>query len=136
MPVSLRWWTILLEHKILKADDQNNLPDQVVRFCLPLQFASSTKGSHSSCNEEAHILGALASWDESAVILEVDGEQFHVNRVLLSMYSPVIKAMFGSDFKEKDAAVIPLPGKEAKEFLDLLYQVYSQQPENLTSKLN
>ena len=73
-------------------------------------------------------------WDESDVILVVEGEQFHVHRVLLSMHSPVFKAMFSSDFKEKDADVIPLSGKKSNEFLDLLYQVYPHQPENLTSK--
>ena len=73
-------------------------------------------------------------WDESDVTLVVEGERFHVHRVLLSMHSPVFRAMFNSDFKEKDAVEITLHGKKAKEVLDLLNQVYPQEPEYLTSK--
>jgi hypothetical protein len=34
--------------------------------------------------------------------------------------------MLSSDFKEKDAAEITLPGKKVNEFGDLLRQIYSQ----------
>jgi hypothetical protein len=34
--------------------------------------------------------------------------------------------MFSKNFKEKDAAKVPLPGKKAMEFIDLLRQIYPQ----------
>ena len=36
------------------------------------------------------------------------------------MSSPVMKAMFESDFREKDAEDIKLPGKELEHYLDLI----------------
>ena len=55
-------------------------------------------------------------------------EKFHVHRLIMSMNSPVFKAMFKSQFKEATAInEIPLPEKKASEILDLLKRVYSKQ---------
>ncbi|CAH3035129.1 unnamed protein product [Pocillopora meandrina] len=63
-------------------------------------------------------------WEDSDVILVVENEQFHVHRLILSMSSPVFKAMFKSQFKEAAADEIPLPGKKPNEVLDFLIKMY------------
>jgi hypothetical protein len=42
--------------------------------------------------------------------------------------------MLSSDFKEKDAPEIPLPGKKVNEFGDLLRQIYPQIESEITCK--
>ena len=66
-------------------------------------------------------------WEDSDLILVVEDEKFHVHRLILSMNSPVFKAMFKSQFKEATANEIPLPEKKANEILDILKRVYSKQ---------
>nr|XP_022310681.1 uncharacterized protein LOC111116006 [Crassostrea virginica] len=58
------------------------------------------------------------------VTLKVEGKLFHLNKKRLSEKSPVFKAMFESDFEEKHAEVIPLPGKKFKEFEMFLSSFY------------
>ncbi|XP_062597021.1 uncharacterized protein LOC134258473 [Saccostrea cucullata] len=55
------------------------------------------------------------------VILEVEGRDIHVNKQMLADHSPVFKAMFESNFKEKDKEKISLPGKKYDDFVDFLY---------------
>lgn len=66
-------------------------------------------------------------WEDSDVILVVENENFHVHRLILSMNSPVFKAMFKSQFKEATANEIPLPGKNVKGVLDFLMKIYGPQ---------
>lgn len=63
-------------------------------------------------------------WEQSDVVLLVEGQQFHVHRVILAMCSPVFSRMFSSDFKEKDADGIPLPEKKAAEIREMLMVIY------------
>ena len=63
-------------------------------------------------------------WEQSDVVLLVEGEHFHVHRIILAMSSPVFSRMFSSDFKEKDADEIPLPGKKAAEIREMLMVIY------------
>lgn len=63
-------------------------------------------------------------WEQSDVVLLVEGQQFHVHRVILAMCSPVFSRMFSSDFKEKDADEIPLPEKKAAEIREMLMVIY------------
>ena len=72
-------------------------------------------------------------WEESDIILVVEEQKLHVHRVMLSMASPVFKAMLSGDFKEKAAAEIPLPGKKADEIRDLLRIIYPLQQVDITS---
>lgn len=66
-------------------------------------------------------------WEDSDVILVVEDEKFHVHRLILSMNSPVFKAMFKSAFKEASSNEIPLPEKKANEMLDFLMKIYGPQ---------
>ena len=54
------------------------------------------------------------------VILEVDGKRFYTSKSLLALASPVFRCMFTSQFKEKDQAVIELPGKRQQDVYELL----------------
>ncbi|XP_078344950.1 uncharacterized protein LOC144630465 [Oculina patagonica] len=65
-----------------------------------------------------------APWEQSDVVLLVEGKQFHVHRLILAMSSPVFSRMFSSDFKEKDADEIPLPDKVAAEIREMLLVIY------------
>ena len=67
----------------------------------------------------------------------VEQEKFHVHRLILSMNSPVFKAMVTGQFKEATSSEIPLPGKKANEILDFLQHIYYQhiqEPVEITSK--
>ena len=63
-------------------------------------------------------------WEQSDVVLLVEGQKFHVHRLMLSMCSPVFSRMFSADFKEKDAEEIPLPEKKAAEIREMLLVIY------------
>ena len=63
-------------------------------------------------------------WEQSDVVLLVEGQKFHVHRLMLSMCSPVFSRMFSADFKEKDAEEIPLPDKKAAEIREMLLVIY------------
>ncbi|XP_031566412.1 actin-binding protein IPP-like [Actinia tenebrosa] len=52
-------------------------------------------------------------WHFSDVVLVVEGTKFHVHKCILSMWSPVFEKMFTSEFSERNAEEIPLPGKLA-----------------------
>ena len=67
-------------------------------------------------------------WEDSDLILKVENEKFHVHRLILSMNSPVFKAMFKSHiFEEATSNEIPLPEKKADEVLDFLKYIYRDQ---------
>ena len=63
-------------------------------------------------------------WDHSDIVLIVEDHRVYANKMILSMSSPMMKAMFESDFKEKDAEEIPFPGKELEHFLNLMKIVH------------
>lgn len=85
-------------------------------------------------NLEKHIFSE--PWKGSDIVLVVEDQKFHVHRLMLSMSSSMFEAMFSSDFKEKDASEIQLPGKKANEMLHLLKQVYPQERGPITSKIS
>ncbi|XP_028396768.1 TD and POZ domain-containing protein 4-like [Dendronephthya gigantea] len=65
------------------------------------------------------------SWNNSDVVLLVDGEEFHVHRSILSLQSPVFHAMFNGNFKDATQDKIELKDdmnhKAMLQFLILLY---------------
>ena len=58
------------------------------------------------------------------MIFIVEGQKVYANKMILSMSSPVMKAMFEADFREKRAETIKLPGKTLRSFLDLMKAVH------------
>ena len=63
-------------------------------------------------------------WELSDVVLVVEGDKFHVHRCILGMWSEVFSTMFASQFKEKTAAEVPLPGKKSAEIKEMLLVIY------------
>ena len=66
-------------------------------------------------------------WKSSDLILQVADREFHVHRAVLIVCSPVFEAMLSSEFKEKSAKKIPLPGKVATEIEQMLQGIYPDQ---------
>ena len=64
----------------------------------------------------------------------MEDEKFHVHRQILSIHSPVFKAMLNTQFKEATAKEIPLPGKKADEILDFIKQIYMKESDGVTCK--
>jgi len=52
--------------------------------------------------------------------LHLRQQDHHVDVVVMSMWSPVLKAMFGGAFRESAAAVVELPGKHYDDLLELI----------------
>ena len=74
-------------------------------------------------------------WEDSDLIFVVEEEKFHVHRQIMSLHSPVFKAMLNSvGFKEVTATEIPLPGKKANEFLDFLELLYMKKIDEVQCK--
>ena len=63
-------------------------------------------------------------WKFSDVVLVVEDKKLHVHRAVLALCSPVFEKMFTSEFQEKGKNEISLPGKKAKEIIQLLQVVY------------
>ncbi|KAK3699162.1 hypothetical protein QZH41_011862, partial [Actinostola sp. cb2023] len=101
--------------------------------------AKIPKSDEESAESDSHELdepsGAFSSpWHFSDVVLIVEGQRFHVHKSTLSMSSPVFEAMFTSEFVEKTALEIPLPGKRADEVETLLCLIYFKKKEHVTRK--
>ena len=89
---------------------------------------SESEGNGSSEDDKGIMKHRFSEpWEDSDLILVVEDEKFHVHRLIMSMNSPVFKAMLKSQFKEATANEIPLPEKKANEILDILKRVYSKQ---------
>lgn len=73
-------------------------------------------------------------WEDDDLALVVEGQKFHVHRLILTLNSPVFKAMLTLNFKEATSAEITLPEKNAKEVLDFVKQLYVHKREEITSK--
>ena len=77
-----------------------------------------------------------APWKFSDVVLIVEDQRFHVHRGTLAVWSPVFEKMFTTDLKEKKSDEIPLPGKKASEFKELLQMMYPPLGEKVVNKRN
>jgi hypothetical protein len=56
--------------------------------------------------------------------LVVEDERIYVSKAFLSMASPVFRRMFESDFNEKTAQEIPLPGKKLADVINFLHTIH------------
>ena len=63
-------------------------------------------------------------WEQSDLILLVEEQYLHVHRAILAMSSPVFSRMFAGDYKEKNAKLLPLPGKNCNEIKEMLLAIY------------
>ena len=63
-------------------------------------------------------------WELSDVVLVVEEGKFHVHRCILGMWSEVFSTMFTSQFKEKTAEEVPLPGEKSAVIKEMLLVIY------------
>lgn len=60
----------------------------------------------------------------ASLTLIVESHRLHVHKEVLAAWSPVFKAMFTRDFKEKEQKEMELPDKKVDEFVELLHCMY------------
>ena len=82
------------------------------------------KGKGSKVSEESDQKPYSQPWKSSDLVLSVEDRKFHVHRALLTVASEVFETMFTSNFKEKSAPQIELPGKKASDIEQLLNFIY------------
>ena len=87
-----------------------------------LSVPSFVKAEAKSDQEDS--LDFSQPWQFSDVVLVVEEDRFHVHRCILGMWSEVFTTMFTSQFKEKTAKEIPLPGKKSAEIKEMLLVIY------------
>eukprot|EP00494_Astrolonche_serrata_P030291 UN30558 len=63
----------------------------------------------------------------SDIILKVEKEKFHAHRAILATQSPVFKAMFNTDMKEKESGVVEIRDTNPEIFKHFLEYIYTSQ---------
>lgn len=94
-------------------------------YLFPVSFYQSTMAARKISKKSSDQPDFSESLLFSDVVFVVEDKKFHVHRYILAQWSPVFKTMFLSGFKEKNLSEIPLPGKKASEFKELLLLIYS-----------
>ncbi|CAH3160089.1 unnamed protein product, partial [Porites evermanni] len=149
--VNLRKTSLLSVDKGLKntATPFTMEDEDLIPFEYPVQDSAadekSQSGSYASTAETAETEECVKQsveqierhpfsepWEDSDLVLTVEDDTFYVHRQILSLHSPVFKAMLSSKFKEGTATEIPLPGKKANEVLDFLKVLYLKETEGIT----
>lgn len=60
----------------------------------------------------------------SSIVLLVENRKLYASKEVLALCSPVFRKMFESDFRERSADCIPLPGKTYGDFVEFLLCIY------------
>ncbi|XP_067679483.1 BTB and MATH domain-containing protein 38-like [Haliotis asinina] len=84
-------------------------------------MAENLASDDSSEDENVMFTSESATTD---LIIVVEDKKIFVERIVLALSSPVFCRMFHSDFKEKSAQEIPLPGKKYRDFVEFLLCIY------------
>ena len=87
-------------------------------------FNLSAVSSAEAKADEEDSLDFSQPWQFSDVVLVVEEDRFHVHRNILGMWSEVFTTMFTSQFREKTAEEVPLPGKKSAEIKEMLLVIY------------
>ena len=66
------------------------------------------------------------SWNDSDVVLVVEGKEIHVHRYMLSLQSPVFKALFNGNFKDSKQEKIELKYDKYEAMLLFIQLLYPQ----------
>ena len=95
---------------------------------LSRRSPSSSDSDPEECNQPTSQPGITLDfskpWKMSDLVLFVEERKLHVHKAILAISSPVFETMMSSNFKEKNAKEIPLPGKKVEEIEDLLRAIY------------
>ncbi|XP_064617021.1 kelch-like protein 2 [Liolophura sinensis] len=94
---------------------------------------AGTEYAHKGGNQDLSLLADFTSPDHfSDITLVVEDKPIHAHKTVLSLASPVWKAMFSGDFKEKRVDFVDLPGKVHGDVVELLEFVYPPCKKSLT----
>ncbi|XP_013406489.1 BTB/POZ domain-containing protein Y57A10B.3 [Lingula anatina] len=63
-------------------------------------------------------------WKHGNIIFIVEEKKIYASKAILSMWSPMMDAMFSHDFVEKEAKEIPLPGKNYNDMAELMAVIH------------
>ena len=85
---------------------------------------SNSRKKARTSSETPEAKSFFRPWKSSDLVLKVADREFHVHRAVLILSSPVFEAMLSSNFNEKTAKKIPLPGKDASELEQMLQGIY------------
>ena len=67
------------------------------------------EAAKKTCSIEEEVEDVFSEpWDNSDVVLVVEGKEFHAHRCILSLQSPDFKAMFNGKFKDSSQKKIEL----------------------------
>lgn len=69
---------------------------------------------------QVHPLNFESDWQYSDIKFKVEDKYVHANKLVLILWSPVFKAMFENNFREKNATEVLLPGKKFDDILELM----------------
>lgn len=70
----------------------------------------------------------------SSVVFLVENRNLYASKEVLALCSPVFRNMFESDFRERSADSIPLPGKCYRDFVEFLLCLYPDTQKQLTDE--
>lgn len=70
----------------------------------------------------------------SSVVFDVENRKLYASKEVLALCSPVFRRMFESDFRERSAEYVPLPGKLYRDFVEFLLCVYPDTQKALTGQ--
>ena len=63
-------------------------------------------------------------WNGADIVFVVDDKKVYANKIILSMSSPVFRAMFEGNFQEKGKGEISLPNKPFLPFVGLMEMLH------------
>ena len=89
------------------------------------QISAISEDEDDRLSESEEQLQSEEIIENADVEFEVEGNILKAVKVCLSLSSPVFKAMFKDDFKEKTASKIPLPGKAYADVLEFIEVTHS-----------
>ncbi|XP_062590742.1 kelch-like protein 3 [Saccostrea cucullata] len=95
---------------------------KVPKLCL--EKSNSEPKESCSGEDETQKDEPKTAFPPTDVILEVEGMDIHLNKQALADHSSVFKAMFESEFSEKNKDRISLPGKKYGDFVTFLHTFY------------
>lgn len=70
----------------------------------------------------------------SDVVIKVENYELHLHSAILSLYSPVFRAMFSGNFKESTTREVHLAGKEGEHVIELCKYLYGNQFQKVNGK--
>ena len=69
---------------------------------------------------QVHPINFESDWQYSDIKFKVEDKYVHANKLVLILWSPVFKAMFENNFREKNATEVLLPGKKFDDILEFM----------------